>query len=188
MTDHVLADAGVRPETLDFILEYTKAAPGRQGETSQAIDTKALQVFAAASVVLGLAAAGPLRHGVAAWLLGAALVVYAIAAGAAFSVLRTRDFRVVDDGDRIWTRYYDAELEDVKHALVDDITSACAENAVLLGSKGKALKWLVAATAAEVLLVGLAVILRVSRAGSLGIFGLGGGFFGGSDTDFESLI
>jgi len=162
MTDQVLAGTRIRSETLDFILEYTKAAPCRQGETSQAIDTKALQVFAAGSVVLGLAAAGPLRDGAAAWLFGAALFVYVIAAGAAFSVLRTRAFRVVDDADHIWPRYYDEELEDVKHALVDDISSAVAENAVLLGSKGKALKCLVAATAVEVLLVGLAVIASLS--------------------------
>jgi hypothetical protein len=103
-----------------------------------------------------------LRDGAAAWLFGAALFVYVIAAGAAFSVLRTRAFRVVDDADHIWARYYDEELEDVKHALVDDISSAVAENAVLLGSKGKALKCLVAATAVEVLLVGLAVIASLS--------------------------
>jgi hypothetical protein len=151
-----------RPETLDFILDYTKAAPGRQAETSHMIDTKALQVFAAGSIVLGLAAAGPLRHGAAAWLFGAALFIYVGAAVAAFSVLRTRDFRVVDDADHIWPRYWDVELADVKHALVDDITSAYAENAVLLGSKATALKWLVGATAAEVLLVGSAVIASLS--------------------------
>ena len=110
----------------------------------------------------GLAAAGSLRHGAAAWLFGAALVVYLVVAGAAFLVLRTRDFRVVDAADRIWFQYYDAELQDVKHALVDGISSAYAKNAALLGSKGKALKCLVVATAAEVLLVGLAVIASLS--------------------------
>jgi len=115
-------------------------------------------VFAAGSIVLGLVAAGPLRHGAAAWLFGAALLLYLVAAGAAFCVLRTRSFRVVDDADQICTRYYDEELEDVKHALVDDISSAYAENAVLLGSKGRALKVLVVATAVEVLLVGLAIM------------------------------
>jgi hypothetical protein len=49
----------LRSENLDFILDYTKGAPRRQAETSHGIDTKALQVFAAGSVVLGLAAAGP---------------------------------------------------------------------------------------------------------------------------------
>lgn len=162
MTDRVHPGADFRPETLDFILDYTKAAPGRQGETLHAIDTKALQVFAAGSIVLGLAAAGSLRHGAAAWLFGAALAVYVVATVAAFLVLRTRDFRVVDDADQIWARYYDAELEDVKHALVDDIASASAYNAVLLRSKGRALRCLVAATAVEVLLVGLAVIASLS--------------------------
>jgi hypothetical protein len=49
-----------------------------------------------------------------------------------------------------------------KHALVDDISSAFAENAVLLGSKGRALRWLVVATALEVLVVGLAVLASLS--------------------------
>jgi hypothetical protein len=85
-----------------------------------------------------------------------------IGAVAAFSVLRTRDFRVTDDADHIWPRYWNVELEDLKHALVKDITSAYGENADLLGSKGHALKWLVVATAAEVLLVGGAVIASLS--------------------------
>jgi hypothetical protein len=162
VTSRTVSGVELRSETLDFILDYTKGAPRRQAETSHGIDTKALQVFAAGSVVLGLAAAGPLRHGAAAWLFGAALFVYVVAAGAAFSVLRTRDFRVVDDADYIWPQYWNAELVDIKHALVDDIASAYVENAVLLGSKGKALKWLVGATAAEVLLVGGAVIASLS--------------------------
>jgi hypothetical protein len=42
--------------------------------------------------------------------------------------------------------------------LVTDITSAYAQNADLLGSKGVALRWLVGLTAVEVLLVGAAVL------------------------------
>jgi hypothetical protein len=162
MTSRTLARVKPRTETLDFILDYTKGTPRRQAEVSHEIDTKALQVFAAASIVLGLAAAGPLREGTAAWLFGAALFAYVAAAVAAFCVLRTRDFRIVDDADNIWPRYWNVELLDVKHALVDDITSASAENADLLGSIGRALKWLVVATAAEVLLVGSAVIASLS--------------------------
>jgi hypothetical protein len=152
----------LRPDTLDFILDYTKGAPARQADTSHEIDTKALQVFAAGSIVLGLAAAGPLRHGAAAWFFGAALFVYGVVAFAAFSVLRTRDFRVVDDADHIWPRFWNVDLADVKLALVKDITSAFTENSVLLNSKGRALKWLVGATAAEVLLVGLALFVSLS--------------------------
>jgi hypothetical protein len=149
-------------ETLDFILDYTKGAPSRQAETSHSLGAKALQVFAAGSIVLGLAAAGPLRHGAAAWFFGAALLGYLVVAVAAFAVLRTREFRVVDDADNIWPRYWNAELADVKHGLLEDITSAYAENADLLGSKGRALKWLVVARAAEVLLVGSAVLASLS--------------------------
>jgi hypothetical protein len=162
MRTHTLADVELRAETLDFILDYTKDAPRRQAEVSHMIDTKALQVFAAASIVLGLAAAGPLREGAAVWLFGVALFVYVGAAVAAFFVLRTRDFRVVDDAENIWPQYWHVELVDVKHALVDDITSASAENADLLGSKGRALRWLVVATAVEVVLVGSAVIASLS--------------------------
>jgi hypothetical protein len=103
MRTPTLAGVELRTETLDFILDYTKDTPRRQDEVSHMIDTKALQLFGAASIVLGLAAAGPLREGAAAWLFGAALVVYVAAAVAAFSVLRTRDFRVVDDADNIWS-------------------------------------------------------------------------------------
>lgn len=157
-----LARVNLRIETLDFILDYTKGTPRRQAEVAHMIDTKALQVFAAASIVVGLAAAGPLREGTAAWLFGAALFIYVAAAVAAFCVLRTRDFRVVDDAYNIWPQYWNQEDLVVKHALIDDITSASAENADLLGSKGRALKWLVLATAAEVLLVGSAVIASLS--------------------------
>jgi hypothetical protein len=157
-----LAGVKLQAETLDFILDYTKATPRRQTEAAHMIDTKALQVFAAASIVLGLAAAGPLRKGVAAWLFGAAICVYVIATVTAFMVLRTRRFRIVDDAENIWPRYWNVELTDVKHALVDDITSASASNAALLGAKGQALKLLVAATATEVVLVGTAVLASLS--------------------------
>lgn len=50
----------------------------------------------------------------------------------------------------------------IKHALVKDITSAYSENADLLRAKGQALKCLVLATAAEVLLVGAAVLASLS--------------------------
>jgi hypothetical protein len=162
MASRTLADVELRPETLDLILDYTKGTPRRQAEVAHMIDTKALQVFAAASIVLGLAAAGTLREGVAAWLFGAALLVYLVAVVAAFSVLRTRDFRIVDDADNIWPRFWDSEPLDVKHALIDDITSAYAVNAELLRSKGRALTWVVGATATEAVLVGSAVIASLS--------------------------
>lgn len=150
------------PETLDFILDYIKDGPKRQLEAASAIDSKALQVFAAASIVVGLASAGPLRHGTAAWVYGAGLFVYLAAAAAAFDVLRTRKFRVVDDADHIWPRYWNVELAKVKYALVADITAAFEHNAELLGDKAFALKCLVGATAAEVALVGAAVIVSLA--------------------------
>jgi hypothetical protein len=162
MTSRQLQHASVPSETLEFILDHTKDAPGRQAETAHQIDAKAIQTFAAGSIVVGLAAAGPLRHGLAAWLFGVALLLYVAAAIAAFSVLRVRDFRVVDDADHIWPRYWNVELVNIKHALVADVTSAYAENANLLGSKGVALKWLMIATATEVVLVGSAVLASLA--------------------------
>jgi hypothetical protein len=83
----------LQAETLDFIVDYTKATSrGGKPKPAHMIDTKALQVFAAASIVLGLAAAGLCEKAFAAWLFGAA-----IATVTAFMVLRTRRFRIVDD-------------------------------------------------------------------------------------------
>jgi hypothetical protein len=127
-----LAGVKLQAETLDFIVDYTKATPRRQTEAAHMIDTKALQVFAAASIVLGLAAAGPLRKGVAAWLFGAA-----IATVTAFMVLRTRRFRIVDDAENIWPRYWNVELTDVKHALVDDIPRRLPRTLRYLARKAK---------------------------------------------------
>jgi hypothetical protein len=43
-------------ETLELLYEHAAAGPTRQNETVEAIDAKAVQVFSAASVVLGLGA------------------------------------------------------------------------------------------------------------------------------------
>lgn len=79
---------------------------------------------------------------------------------------------VVDDAPNIWPNYWHVEdLTKIKHALIDDVTSAYAENARLLRSKGQGLKVLVGFSALDVLLVG-----------SLGISGGGGGGGGGDSS------
>jgi hypothetical protein len=88
--------------------------------------------------------------------------VYLVVAFSAFLVLRTRDFRVVDDADHIWPKYWHLELVKINHALVDDLTSAYTENAGLLRSKASALKVLVVPTALEVVLVSVAVIASLA--------------------------
>jgi hypothetical protein len=45
----------IKPETLDFIFDYTRDAPERQLQDAKDLDNKMAQLFSVASVVIGLA-------------------------------------------------------------------------------------------------------------------------------------
>lgn len=148
----------VPADTLDFLFEYTREAPQRQLIAMGALDTKAFALFSASAVVVGLASVGiwgrqelPSGAGV--------LLVLAVAAfiGVAFAVLdsvRLRRYRSADHADVLWREYWDLEVADIKHALVEDIAETSRHNERVIREKTRSLGWALVAAIAETTLVG----------------------------------
>jgi hypothetical protein len=151
----------IKQDALNFIFDYTREAPERQLQDAQNLDNKIAQIFSAASVVIGLAglaSPGP-SGGWADWLLVVGLVFYLITAIVAllsqFPKVQWRSLHA----DVLWREYWQTEVPKIKHALAENIQKAYGQNNRVLEQKSLAIKVVVVATGAEVLLVGLGLIL-----------------------------
>ena len=88
-----MATAQLNPESLNLIFETTKDAPERQLHDVEAMDAKAVQVFAAASIIIGLATLiGDAGTDVATAFLACALVAYAACVAMAMMALSIRTY------------------------------------------------------------------------------------------------
>lgn len=151
----------IKPDTLDFIFDFTREAPERQIQSAEALDNKMAQLFSVASVVIGLAGiASPTQgSGWTDWLLVAGLGFYILTAGVALIHLFPKvQYRSLH-ADVLWTQYWESEVFQIKHALTDDIRKAYARNRKGLELKSKLLKAATFTTGIEVLLIGLGLIL-----------------------------
>ena len=154
----------INPDTLEFMWSATKEAPERQLESARAADTKMVQIFAAASIVIGLAGfatGGAVSDRAVGSLIAAALAAYIFSAFFAFLHLRTRRFRRSLQADVMWTEHWQDEVLDIKHSLVADISSAYRHNKQLLENKARFSLAALVATGLEVVLVGAALTKSV---------------------------
>jgi len=128
-------------ETLRLLYEHSRNGPARQVSAGDAIDAKTFQLFAAATVVLGLGsfAAAHLTRWAAVFYL-AAIAAYVLAGSSAWAILRARDYQVVDRGDRFWPSHRLAETDYVREQLLDDIGAATVHNHAVLDAKGEPLQ------------------------------------------------
>jgi len=158
-------DKILKPDTLDFILEYTKDAPERQLQDAEAMDSKMMHVLAFASVVLGLAGisgGNAQSSGITVGILGIALAAYVIVAASAFYHLRIIRFRRSLQADVLWSQYWQDDVQDIKHSLVDDIWKAYEHNKAIMRNKSKTIS--LALIAASVQVVSIGVFVMVSEA------------------------
>ncbi len=151
----------VRPDTLDFIYEHVRDAPAEQKRSQESLDSKMVQIFGAASIVIGLA--GVTSRGLNAGdtvnaLLVGAVLAYVVAAVMALLGLRTRKFRRTFHADELWRYYWRDEPTKIKHALVDDISKSYVHNREILRDKARMVSLGLAAAGVEVVLVALALI------------------------------
>ncbi len=154
-------DDRLSDETLTFIYEHIKDAPERQAQDWRDLDSKLIQVFGAASVVLGLGGlAGAQHHSLAGTLLLLlALAAFALVAAAAFIQLRPQQFAYGRFGDTLWPNSWMDSPSIIRHGIVEVITEASATNKRVFADKATALKVVLAATSAEVALVIGAVLV-----------------------------
>jgi hypothetical protein len=109
------------PAVTEFFVEHLGDVNAEQIAASESRDSKAVQVFAAASVVLGLVAAAadrPLTK-----LLGIAIVAYVLVGAASGYVVWPRTL-LIRPYDKLWQQLHDEALDDARHTLVHLLAAA----------------------------------------------------------------
>lgn len=157
-----MTDEKPKPETLDFLLDYTKDVPAEQAGASKNVDSKAIQVFTGATIVVGLAAAGGFRGG-SAWLIGFAVGAYVVVAALVALILKPRGFRHSKPVDQLWSEHWDEGVSDIKHAVIADLSDGYTENVAILKTKNRLLRYAILAASVEAILVGVALILSLAN-------------------------
>ena len=146
-------------ETVDFLYEAGKGGLDLQIHTADALDSKTVQAFAAASVVVGLAAVSGSGRNLT--LLATAVLAYTVVSVATAIGLWTRELRVPASPTQLWRRYWADSVPSIKHALVADLAAGYQKNNEHLRSKAKCLRWCLAGVAVESLAVGLALLVSL---------------------------
>lgn len=152
------------PQTLEFLVGAMERTLDRQLGAVDGLDAKVVQVFATASVVIGLAAAGlhGARHATLCFLI-AAVVAYVATVGCAAVSLWIRGYCTVPAPDDLWANHAWDSIGELRITLADAMVRAYRTNVNLMPWKVWAVKGAIFATGAEALCVGIAVILTVSR-------------------------
>ena len=109
----------------EFILDHIRDAPEKQIQAIDTLDTKMIQIFVSASIVIGLAglssASGSERWEVVPLVL--ALLAYVSVAAVAIIHLWPRDIRWNLHADSLWPEYGKYDVEDIREVLAQDTRS-----------------------------------------------------------------
>jgi len=152
----------VKEDTLNFIFEYTKDAPETQLKDVEGLDNKVIQILSVSSVIIGLVGFAIGKNGIgfpALWPLILALLAYMGMAVLSFAHLKPADFRRSFQADKLWAYFWNADIQDIKHSLVSDISEAYAFNKEQINKKAHTLRYVIICAAVEVVAVGLFIIL-----------------------------
>jgi hypothetical protein len=145
--------------TLDLLFELTRHAPEAQLRNVDSIDAKIVQVFAVASVLIGLASLRGVHHQtIAGILLGAAVVAFLFVAYHVLRTLWTTRFRILISPTQLWRDYWADSPDSIKHAVVADIAGGYAQNEELLQQKYRALGRALVGAGVEAAAIGIALV------------------------------
>jgi hypothetical protein len=145
------------PETVDFIYQHTREA--LQGQVGQArnLDAKIAQLFAAGTIVLGLAGTSALAKAPGGVVV-AAVVFYGLALVLSAVGIFPMKLRGSDYGETMWLGHWDQSPADIKYAVVTDVAEGSRLNEERLLLKSRLLIGVLVTTGIEAILVGAAVI------------------------------
>lgn len=156
------------PETLTFILDWTKDAPERQVRDGEASDTKMVQILGAASIVIGLTGiANRTASSAPSWVmfgLLVALAIYAALACIAVAQLWPKRFQRSAQADELFPNYWADDVQTVRHALAHNVSEAYRFNKAVLAQKKERVCWALGLLALQVVVVGVTVISAASAA------------------------
>jgi hypothetical protein len=129
------------------------------------LDAKVIGLFAAASVVIGLTTLGSIGRGTGglnSWVTGfliAAVVAYAGSAAATLRVLWPAEHWRSLHADELWSAGKAKPIAEIQTFLLNSIEQAYGSNKRLLKRKANAAFWVGIAVAAEIVCIGVALIL-----------------------------
>lgn len=143
----------------EFIYEHIKEAPYQQMEAADKLDDKMLRIFSAASIVIGfLGLSSTSIFGWKAIFFLLPLIPYIVTATYAFRQLNPRSFHRAMRADQL-PQHLDKSEENVRRALIKEISQAFRKNDVVLEAKARCVRYALASTSIEVGLVAGALIL-----------------------------
>lgn len=155
--EQVDAPLAIDSATLDFVYAVTSQGPIDQLRRAEALDAKLIQVFASASVVIGLAGLGSLRTTDDVLLYGA-IGCYGIVALATLVGIWVRSYWHPFHTDTLLDDSWRLSAFDTKYALADELPKVYEKNKSILNLKGWATRAAILATGLEVIAVGLLVL------------------------------
>jgi hypothetical protein len=150
--------------TLPILVELMKARVTEQADTVTGLDSKMVQVFAAATVLVGLVAAGVRDYASprsATVLLAIAIGSYAFVALMALIALRVRTVSTFTDPDELWNRYWNSTPFELRFGLAHVLAQAFRDNRRPLREKVIAVQLGMLATAIEAVCIGAALVVKL---------------------------
>lgn len=148
-------------KSVEFIFGFVKDFPERQAHDWEAMETKAVQILTAASVVVGLASLGARSDTlpvVQAVIFGLGLVAYLVVVQRVAAVLGIRDIRRSRQAKFLWDNRR-TPVKDLQASMVEDIIKAYGENVAALEEKAHNITLALRALAVEATAVIAALIL-----------------------------
>jgi hypothetical protein len=153
-------------KTIDVIYDHLKDVAEQQLGDQASIDGKVVQVFAVASVVVGLsginAASAAANPGLVTALLLVGLGAYLAVAVVSATELWTREFKTLRFGATLWENEWDVPPEEVKVAVIEKAGPAYEHNRKKIQAKGALLAWALMLTGVEVAFVVGSIVARIA--------------------------
>jgi len=144
------------PPGLDFAFDWVKNVLTEQGHAADALEAKATTLFSVATIILGVGvSAGVLSLqslDLASLIFGGfVLSSYGFVIGYTFAAIKLRRFETLDNPIEIRKWYWDMKPSQFKIELLTHLEESYSRNEAVLIEKAKAIRYLIVATASEVL-------------------------------------
>lgn len=159
MTDD---DAAPDEKTVELVYDLFRGILDRQMEAVDALDTKAVQTIAAATVAAGVSAIGG-RNDLCPEIMAVALVLYVATVTASVCALWPRRWARLHGASSIWNTVWSYTPAEYQHAMIARISEDAEFNQSRIATKAMALRVALVLAALQVAAVVIAVVEATLR-------------------------